>query len=151
MRLPRAGSAAPEPLPEPGMPAQAGGWAVEAAVDIFFTSGMSSGAAAPPPAPSANARALEALYQRYKDPHGDMILAEGVGKFCEDLRVSPAAGCRGACLPGNQRVGKQAYCQRQLACCCGMSKARSRRCCISPPGLKSTDGRLHVRRWTPAT
>jgi len=81
------------------MPAQAGGWAVDAAVDIFFTSSMSSGAAPPAPAPSANARALEALYQRYKDPHGDMILAEGVGKFCEDLRVSPAAGCLPARAP----------------------------------------------------
>ena len=60
---------------------------VEAAIEIFFTSGLSSGIAAAPAAPAANMRSLEALYQRYKDPHGDMILAEGVGKFCEDLRV----------------------------------------------------------------
>ena len=60
---------------------------MEAAIDIFFSSGLSSGNTAVPAAPTANLRSLEALYQRYKDPHGDMILAEGVGKFCEDLRV----------------------------------------------------------------
>lgn len=44
------------------------------------------------PKPAVDRRALEKLYGRYKDPHeDDKILAEGVARFCEDLKLDPAS------------------------------------------------------------
>lgn len=36
-----------------------------------------------------NMKAIEELFQKYKDKDDDRILAEGVGQFCEDLEVEP--------------------------------------------------------------
>ncbi|EIE18950.1 DUF298-domain-containing protein [Coccomyxa subellipsoidea C-169] len=67
---------------------QAADWSIEAAIEIYYQS--------VPPAPAqvsvpqrTSQTALQQLYQRYQDPHSDMILAEGVGLFCEDLQVIP--------------------------------------------------------------
>lgn len=32
---------------------------------------------------------VEELYKRYKDPYQDMIMAEGISRFCTDLEVDP--------------------------------------------------------------
>lgn len=100
----------------------ASGWAVEGAIDYFFTNAHSQAAV-----PAANIKALDELFQKYKgriecqatgvrapapgvggvgvtmrlpdcsagvcgltpDPSDTMMLAEGVGQFCEDLEVDP--------------------------------------------------------------
>mmetsp|Transcript_4791 Transcript_4791/g.8693 ORF Transcript_4791/g.8693 Transcript_4791/m.8693 type:complete len:252 (-) Transcript_4791:144-899(-) len=63
----------------------ASGWSVEGGIEYFFTNAHSKAAV-----PATNAKALEELYMRYKDPNDTMILAEGVGQFCEDLEVDPS-------------------------------------------------------------
>ena len=37
--------------------------------------------------PSLSRDAVEQLYDRYRDQHAQEILAEGVGRLCEDLQV----------------------------------------------------------------
>ena len=34
--------------------------------------------------------AIEAEYLKYKDPDSELILADGVGRLCEDLGVDPS-------------------------------------------------------------
>lgn len=66
---------------------QLGGWSVESAIDYFYSSGM---AAMPTRSgPKLDRDAIHRLYLHYKDPDSDEILAEGIGKLCEDLGVEP--------------------------------------------------------------
>mmetsp|Transcript_37086 Transcript_37086/g.82489 ORF Transcript_37086/g.82489 Transcript_37086/m.82489 type:complete len:249 (-) Transcript_37086:1223-1969(-) len=59
-------------------------WAVEQAVDYFYSAGLSSSV------PSLDMNAIESLFMKYKGKNSDMIEAEGVAQFCEDLGVDPA-------------------------------------------------------------
>ncbi|KAJ9528545.1 hypothetical protein QJQ45_020474 [Haematococcus lacustris] len=59
-------------------------WALEPAIDHFYTCGKYSSA------PSIDNRAIETLYKSYKDRDEDAITAEGIMKFCADLKVEPA-------------------------------------------------------------
>ena len=38
--------------------------------------------------PHLSRDAVEQLYDRYRDQHSGAILAEGVGRFCDDLEVA---------------------------------------------------------------
>lgn len=68
---------------------QLGSWSVEGAIDYFYTSGLSAMAPTRSAGPRLDKDALHRLYLRYKDPDSDQILAEGIGKLCEDLDVEP--------------------------------------------------------------
>lgn len=57
-------------------------WSLEAGIDHFYTAGFVGTA--------SDTKALEALFLKYKDPNEDSILAEGMGRFCEDLAVDPS-------------------------------------------------------------
>lgn len=59
-------------------------WVLQNAIDSYYTN---------PPARSTikiDRRAIERMWSRYKDPKGDIMRAEGVALFMEDLRVDPA-------------------------------------------------------------
>lgn len=62
---------------------QSSQWNVEVAINYFFNSGLTGAA------PKDNSAVLT-LYDRYKDKQQDAILAEGVGRFCQDLKVDPS-------------------------------------------------------------
>ncbi|GLI58884.1 hypothetical protein VaNZ11_000653 [Volvox africanus] len=59
------------------------GWAIDAAIDHFYTSGLATQAS------GLDLRAVEALYQRYKEPDDDAIAVDGITRFCEELEVDP--------------------------------------------------------------
>eukprot|EP00879_Flechtneria_rotunda_P019384 GHRR01020361.1.p1 GENE.GHRR01020361.1~~GHRR01020361.1.p1 ORF type:complete len:276 (+),score=83.92 GHRR01020361.1:305-1132(+) len=59
------------------------GWSVEGGIEVFYSMGMRGTAV-------VDSRSIEQFYKKYKDPHQDMILAEGIGKLCEDLEVEPS-------------------------------------------------------------
>ncbi|GLC39322.1 hypothetical protein PLESTB_000897500 [Pleodorina starrii] len=61
------------------------GWGVEAAIDHFYTSGLATQTVAG----GLDLRAVEALYQRYKEPGDDNISVDGIMRFCQDLEVDP--------------------------------------------------------------
>ncbi|KAL0407142.1 UNVERIFIED_CONTAM: DCN1-like protein 1 [Sesamum latifolium] len=56
-------------------------WQFEGAFDIFYSH--------PQLKSVADTRHLEELYNRYKDPYADMILADGITLLCNDLQVDP--------------------------------------------------------------
>ncbi|GER48114.1 defective in cullin neddylation protein [Striga asiatica] len=56
-------------------------WQFEGAFDIFYSH--------PHVKSVADTRHLEELYNRYKDPYADMILADGITLLCNDLQVDP--------------------------------------------------------------
>ncbi len=56
---------------------------------VFYASGMS---ASVPAASRLNNNSIQQLFNRYADPTDGVILADGVGRFCDDLGVR-------ACLP----------------------------------------------------
>nr|XP_043627976.1 DCN1-like protein 1 [Erigeron canadensis] len=58
-------------------------WHVERAIDAFYSQPQLQVKS------SLDSRLIEALYSRYKDPYEDMIMADGVSNFCNDLRVDP--------------------------------------------------------------
>ncbi|XP_013611334.1 PREDICTED: DCN1-like protein 2 isoform X2 [Brassica oleracea var. oleracea] len=60
---------------------KASDWQIEAAFDVFYSQ--------PQPKSNGDMRRLEELFNRYKDPYSDMILAEGVSVLCSDLQVEP--------------------------------------------------------------
>lgn len=64
-------------------------WSVEAAVDYYYSSGMSAYAERASAQPRLDRGAISRLYQRYKDPDSDAILAEGVEQLCTDLGIDP--------------------------------------------------------------
>ncbi len=51
---------------------------------VFYSSGMS---ASVPSAPRLNTGSIQQLFNRYADPTDGVILADGVGRFCDDLKV----------------------------------------------------------------
>lgn len=63
---------------------KAAGWSVEGGIEVFYSSGMHAQVS------SLDTRQLEALYKAYKDENEDLIMAEGVSQFCEDLGVDPS-------------------------------------------------------------
>lgn len=62
--------------------------------------------------PSLSREAVEHLFNRYRDQHSDAILAEGVGRLCDDLEVMllmlqkpvKAEGAVACCLPRKATV-----------------------------------------------
>lgn len=66
---------------------QVTGWVMEAAVDYWYSSGMAQ--AAERAAPRVDRAAIHQLYQQYKDPNSEAVMAEGIMKLCEDLRIEP--------------------------------------------------------------
>ncbi|XP_004243966.1 uncharacterized protein [Solanum lycopersicum] len=56
-------------------------WNLEGAFDVFYSQSQVKS--------SADARRLEELYNRYKDPYADMILADGISLLCNDMQVDP--------------------------------------------------------------
>eukprot|EP00882_Tetradesmus_deserticola_P003375 GHRQ01003571.1.p2 GENE.GHRQ01003571.1~~GHRQ01003571.1.p2 ORF type:complete len:254 (+),score=115.01 GHRQ01003571.1:293-1054(+) len=58
------------------------GWSVEGGIEVFFSLGMQGSSA-------LDTHAMEQLYLKYKDPHQDMILADGISRLCDDLAVEP--------------------------------------------------------------
>eukprot|EP00270_Netrium_digitus_P013160 TRINITY_DN4349_c0_g1_i2.p1 TRINITY_DN4349_c0_g1~~TRINITY_DN4349_c0_g1_i2.p1 ORF type:complete len:267 (+),score=70.15 TRINITY_DN4349_c0_g1_i2:80-880(+) len=65
-------------------------WNLEGAFEIFYSNPhMTEAAAGFTTVVALDIRKLEDLFNRYKDPHADVILAEGAAKLCEDLQVDP--------------------------------------------------------------
>ncbi|KAK9789364.1 hypothetical protein WJX73_000465 [Symbiochloris irregularis] len=68
---------------------QVADWVTDVALDNFY-----SGSPQPDPSPVASGsgrqKNIEALYQRFKDPDQDAILADGITQFCSELEVDPA-------------------------------------------------------------
>ncbi|KAJ8532675.1 hypothetical protein K7X08_012598 [Anisodus acutangulus] len=60
---------------------KASDWNLEGAFDIFYSQSQVKS--------SADTRRLEELYNRYKDPYSDMILADGISLLCNDIQVDP--------------------------------------------------------------
>ncbi|KAL7217529.1 hypothetical protein ACSBR2_010894 [Camellia fascicularis] len=60
---------------------KASDWHLEGALDIFYSQ--------PQVKSYADTRHVEELYNRYKDPYVDMILADGITLLCNDLQVDP--------------------------------------------------------------
>ncbi|XP_050368407.1 uncharacterized protein LOC126786593 [Argentina anserina] len=60
---------------------KASDWHLEGAFDIFYSQ--------PQIQAHTDSRHLEKLYNRYKDPNVDMILADGISLLCTDLKVDP--------------------------------------------------------------
>lgn len=56
-------------------------WHLEGAFDVFYSQ--------PQIKSPTDTRHLEELYNRYKDPYADMILADGITLLCNDLQVDP--------------------------------------------------------------
>ena len=59
-------------------------WAVEPAINLFFSSGLAASGS------NVNLQQIESMYLKYKEKDGDMILADGVVSFVEDLGVDPS-------------------------------------------------------------
>ncbi|CAK0786318.1 hypothetical protein CVIRNUC_009531 [Coccomyxa viridis] len=65
---------------------------MEAAIEYYYSMDpgqMAQFAAKSQQQPSLSRGAVEQLYNRYRDQHAQDILAEGVGRLCEDLQVDP--------------------------------------------------------------
>ncbi|GAA0167356.1 ubiquitin-protein ligase [Lithospermum erythrorhizon] len=60
---------------------KASDWHLEAAFELFYSQ--------PQARSLTNTRHLEELYNKYKDPYADMITADGITLFCNDLQVDP--------------------------------------------------------------
>lgn len=56
-------------------------WHLEGAFDVFYSQPQNK----PPP----DTKHLEELYNKYKDPYADMIMADGITLLCNDLQVDP--------------------------------------------------------------
>lgn len=66
---------------------KANDWNLEGAFDYFYSQPPFN--SQPPFRPATDFRQLEELYSRYKDSFSDIILAEGISLFCDDLQVEP--------------------------------------------------------------
>ncbi|KAF5774158.1 putative defective-in-cullin neddylation protein [Helianthus annuus] len=53
-------------------------WYLEGAIDVFYSQPRVQQT-------STDSRHLEKLYNRYRDPYADMILADGINTLCNDL------------------------------------------------------------------
>ncbi|CAM8877063.1 unnamed protein product [Rhodiola kirilowii] len=60
---------------------KASDWHLEGAFDLFYSQSHFKA--------YTDSRHLEDLYKRYKDPHADMIMADGITNLCSDLQVDP--------------------------------------------------------------
>lgn len=60
-------------------------WALEPAVDYFYSSGISRTVSRS----AINHKSLREFFEQYKDANSDVILAEGILQLCEDLNVEP--------------------------------------------------------------
>ncbi|KAD5318109.1 hypothetical protein E3N88_18055 [Mikania micrantha] len=58
---------------------KASDWHLDGAFDIFYSQ----------PKSFTDTRHLEELYNRYKDPYADMVMADGISTLCNDLQVDP--------------------------------------------------------------
>ncbi|VFQ91684.1 unnamed protein product [Cuscuta campestris] len=56
-------------------------WSIEGALNFFYSQ--------PQVKSSADKKRLEELYNRYKDPYCDMIMADGISLLCNDIQVDP--------------------------------------------------------------
>ncbi|KAL8130497.1 hypothetical protein V2J09_019652 [Rumex salicifolius] len=56
-------------------------WHLESAFDVFYSQ--------PQTKTCTDSRHLEDLYNKYKDPYADMIMADGISLLCIDLQVDP--------------------------------------------------------------
>lgn len=61
---------------------KASDWHLDGAFDIFYSQPQ-------PKSSFADTRHIEELYNRYKDPYADMIMADGISNLCNDLQVDP--------------------------------------------------------------
>ncbi|EER89486.1 hypothetical protein BDA96_10G116800 [Sorghum bicolor] len=59
---------------------KASDWHLEGAFDFFYSQ---------PQISAVNTRHLEDIFNRYKEPDGDMIMVEGISQLCNDLQVDP--------------------------------------------------------------
>ncbi|CAI9295286.1 unnamed protein product [Lactuca saligna] len=60
---------------------KASDWHLDGAFDVFYSQ--------PHPKSFTDTRHLEEMYNRYKDPYADMIMADGISTLCNDLQVDP--------------------------------------------------------------
>ncbi|XP_021864451.1 uncharacterized protein [Spinacia oleracea] len=60
---------------------KAGDWHLEGALDVYYSQ--------PQIKSLTDSRNLEELFNRYRDPNYDMIMADGVDNLCTDLQVDP--------------------------------------------------------------
>ena len=65
------------------------GWSMEAAIEYYYNMDPGQIARLTPQQqqPSLSREAVDQLFNRYRDQHSDAILAEGVGRLCDDLEV----------------------------------------------------------------
>ncbi|KAK1417946.1 hypothetical protein QVD17_27082 [Tagetes erecta] len=59
-------------------------WHLEGAFDVFYSQPTQ-----PQRQSSTDSKHIEKLYNRYKDPYTDMIMADGISNLCNDLMVDP--------------------------------------------------------------
>lgn len=57
-------------------------WNLERAIEHVFAEGMGYSSIKP--------EAIQKIYKKYKDSQEDLIMAEGIGNFCEDLKIDPS-------------------------------------------------------------
>ncbi|XP_048494851.1 uncharacterized protein LOC104906365 isoform X2 [Beta vulgaris subsp. vulgaris] len=60
---------------------KAGDWHLEGALDVFYSQ--------PQIKSFTDSKHLEELFNQYKDPYGDMIMADGITNLCNDIKVDP--------------------------------------------------------------
>lgn len=60
---------------------KASDWHLEGAFDVFYSQ--------PQVKSSTDSINFEELYNRYKDPYADMVMADGISNLCNDLMVDP--------------------------------------------------------------
>ncbi|XP_071725778.1 uncharacterized protein [Rutidosis leptorrhynchoides] len=57
-------------------------WHLEGAFEIFYSQPQ-------PKSSYIDTKLIEKLYNKYKDPYADMIMADGISTLCNDLQVDP--------------------------------------------------------------
>ncbi|XP_071698545.1 uncharacterized protein [Rutidosis leptorrhynchoides] len=57
-------------------------WHLDGAFDIFYSQPV-------PKSSYTDTKHIEKLYNKYKDPYADMIMADGISNLCNDLQVDP--------------------------------------------------------------
>ena len=67
---------------------------MEGAIEYYYTMNVAQQGPKPQQQPGLSREAVEQLFDRYRDQHAQAILAEGVGRLCEDLQVALPHVCR---------------------------------------------------------
>ncbi len=70
------------------------GWSMEGAIEYYYTMNVTQQASKARQQPGLCREAVEQLFNRYRDQHAQAILAEGVGRLCEDLQVALPNMCK---------------------------------------------------------